>query len=157
MERFRSAPSGFVREDSLQKSFDQGIVGLSGEIACLGRIVITVDKTLRILDDSDDPQVQTISYTYNARVQGVGTIMRHDNIHAHSGHPDAHHSHVYDWPNDREVEGSPRHCGEAGWPTLSEFIEKVERWYWTNRERLADPDGHPELGRMPAYLGMSEV
>ena len=42
--------------------------------------------------------------------------------------------------------GSPTWMGEARWPTLGEFIETVEAWYWENRDRLDDPDGFPPLG-----------
>jgi hypothetical protein len=35
--------------------------------------------------------------------------------------------------------------GPDGWPTLGKFMEEVERWYWTHREKLPNPDEYGEI------------
>lgn len=133
---------GFIEHDSLTFSSEfAGFVQLSGQIACRGNIVITVEKDLRVLRDGDpdDPLVQTCRYNYNASVQGYGTIMRFDNA-GHHGFVDRHHRHDYDWRSSVELPGSPRHVGAAAWPTLGQFIRLVAEWYWTNSSALPEPE-----------------
>jgi hypothetical protein len=101
------------------------LITLKGLIGCLGGIVIAVDKTLIILDASDNPHVQTIDYAYNAWVRGHFNFLRYDNAHVHPGHPDPHHRHKYDWRTGR---GVVEHVGEGAWPTLGDFIREVEAW-----------------------------
>lgn len=144
MEQFRKI--GFVGDDTLEFSFSPSTIGIAGEIACRGGIVVRVDKWLDVAEEDDDPLVQTFSYCYNAFVRGYGNILRHDNVHTHIGHTDEHHRHSFDWETSEELSDSPQWCGEEGWPTLGEFIETVERWYWTNRLALPQPDGIPVLG-----------
>ncbi len=143
----------FMGRDTLAwEGIGLGLVSLEGEIACLGGIVISVDKTLEIFGDTDtenmpkpDTMIQTMYYAYNASVRGVGNIVRHDNT-DHHGHPDPHHRHDYDLNSRTEVEGSPFWVGEENWPHLNQFVEMVAAWYWEHRSELPDPDGFPELG-----------
>lgn len=147
MEQFRD--EGFVDGDTLAfNPIGGGILLLEGEVACKGTIVIQVFKSLEILPnqgDCADPLVQSIRYSYNAFVQGVGNIMRNDNAHSHLGHGDAHHRHVFDWKTKTEKPGSPFWIGEDKWPTLGDFIADARDWYWENHADL--PDSFPELGR----------
>lgn len=117
---------------------------LRGEIACLGKILVSVNKVLEILDDEDDPLVQTVRYAYNAHVQGWGNVLRYDNA-PHHGHDDYHHRHRYDWTTGQQLEGSPEWIGEDRWPHLSDVLAELERWYWDHVTEL--PEGAPELGR----------
>lgn len=146
MDQFRSG--GFVGEDSL--TFDFGTVGvltIKGEISCLGNILIRVEKNLVVIEDgTPDPLVQTVDYAYNASIRGQETILRHDNLHRYPGHQDEHHRHEYDWNTGDDLAGSPSWVGAQGWPTLSEFIEEVEKWYWEHEGKLPDSDKYAELG-----------
>jgi hypothetical protein len=145
MEKFYSS-GDFVCRDTLTWTAAAGTLTLEGEIACKGNIVIAVWKVLDVLDSSDDPEVQTVRYAYNAFVRDCDNIVRHDNVHAHPGHPDQHHRHDFNWRTGAENRGSPRWCGAANWPSLSDFIQVVADWYWAHREELPAPDAVPTLG-----------
>ena len=139
--------SGFVREQTLTFEKLEGLYTLRGEIACLGNIVITVNKTIEILEsDGDDDFVQTLTYSYNASVRGAKSFLRNDNAHPHDGHCDSHHRHDLDWRTEANLPGSPHWVGEGGWPTLGQFIEAVADWYWSHRDELPEPDAFPVLG-----------
>lgn len=76
-------------------------------------------------------------------------FLRHDNQHEgwlYPGHGDPHHVHVLDWRTGDEKPGSPFWCGQEGWPTLGEFIQKVELWYYDNLPQLPNPYRVAELG-----------
>ena len=135
---------GFVHHDTLRFEVLPNEFVLSGEIACLGQIVIQVEKHLAIIGgDYDDPLVQTIQYRYNASVRGWDTFLRNDNSHPYPGHPDDHHRHVEDlWTGEKLVEW----VGEARWPTLTDFVNDVQDWYYAHRDKLPDPEALPILG-----------
>lgn len=113
---------------------------LFGDIGCAGNIGIHYEKLIEILDESDDPLIQTVQYSYNASIRGGHNILRVDNQHAHPGHRDSHHKHVFDITTGDQVAGSPFWLGSGHWPTLGEFVDEVATWYWSNREALAAPD-----------------
>lgn len=143
---------GFVGSDNLEFSrsfYPEGSV-LSGEIACLGEILITVGKFLEAVDDlGNDPCVQTLWYSYNVSVQGHGNLLRYDNQHPgyrYPGHGDEHHKHRFDWRLDQELPGSPFWIGVHNWPLLGEVIQEVQDWYWQNRADLPNPDKYASLG-----------
>jgi hypothetical protein len=130
---------------TLQWISEPGSIRLSGEIACLGDIVITVEKALEILDDADDPLVQTLDYSYNAHIRDHRTFLRYDNAHAHPGHSTLNHRHECDWRTEDEAPGSPA-CLGTDWPTLGEVIEEVGRWRWENYDAIPNPEACPVLG-----------
>lgn len=138
---------GFVGEDTLAlEPIGADLLAMTGELACLGGIVVRVEKYLEVLEGENlDAYVCTWEYQYNAFVRGRNNILRYDNTHAYPGHGDAHHKHVYDWETGGQVPGSPAWVGKHGWPTLGEVLEELRTWYWTNREGLPDPDGYPAL------------
>lgn len=150
---------GFIQDgDSLR--FHGGeyssFIELCGQIPCLGGIVITVEKYLRVLPGDGEQVVQTWRYNYNASVQDHGNIMRYDNA-DHHGFPDPHHRHDYDWRTGRELNASPVHVGEAQWPTLGAFVETVHTWYIANYTALLNPQtpariSHPYIRRTGAGL-----
>lgn len=148
MQGFRDR--GFVQSDTLEHAFlGGGFIQISGEIACSGRIVLAVNKFMEVLDGEGlDTRVQTFQYAYNASVRGQGNLLRYDNVHAHPGHPNEHHRHDYDWRTGEELHGSPFWVGEPGWPTLSQFMEEVESWYWEHREELPEPDAFVPEGEL---------
>jgi len=143
MGQFRA--EGFVEQDNLEFEPLSGTIRCKGEISCLGDIVIAVDKLLEVLDGDRDPDVQTFLYAYNASVRGAGSFLRHDNAHAHPGHEDAHHRHVFDWQTGEEMR-PPEWCGEEKWPTLGEFIGKVRDWYYSHSQELPNPNTFAAIG-----------
>ena len=125
-----------------------GHILIYGQIACLGNILITVEKALLVLDPDDlplDARVQTVDYSYNASIRGFDTFLRYDNQHPHPGHGDNHHRHDFAWKTKKELPGSPRWIGEDDWPTLSDFIDIVSDWYADNYRNLPEPNAVPEL------------
>ena len=149
MEHFYS--SGFVCSDTLTWEAVPGALRLFGEIGCKGNIVISVEKLIALVDPDGDPEdlnvgVQTVRYAYNALIRSHENLLRHDNAHPHPGHPDNHHWHEFDWKTGEELAGFPKWCGVDGWPTLGDFIQQVEAWYWQHRDELPEPDGEPKLG-----------
>lgn len=138
--------SGFVAEHTLEFVPEgSAVLGIQGEVSCLGDVVVRVSKYLDVLEeDSPDPLVQTFSYEYNAFRRGLGNVLRYDNWHAHAGHPDEHHRHGFDWRTGMELPGSPTWVGVAGWPTLSQVIEELMGWYYRNVSDL--PALHGTLG-----------
>lgn len=140
--KFRNAP-----EDEYGKP---GIV-LQGGIACLGNLVLSVNKFLEILSDSgaDNPMVETRIYKYNVSVQGYNTLFRYDNEHPsflHPGHPDPHHKHLFDWKTGREFSPpSPVWVGADDWPPLNRVIDEAREWYYSNRHELPKPEAFPDV------------
>jgi hypothetical protein len=118
MDQFRAG--GFVGEDTVEFLREvEGNLTISGEISCLGDIVIRVEKNLIVIDDGTlDPLVQTVDYAYNASVRGVKSFLRNDNLHSFPGHRDAHHRHDFDWKTEKDLSNSPSWVGEESWPTL---------------------------------------
>lgn len=135
---------GFVVTNGLVWAGAPGFIWLDGQLGCLGGIVITVEKTLVVVDDNDDvPTVQTSEYNYNASVFGRGNIERHDNAHVHPGHSTAHHWHEFDYQSDCERRGSPFEVKNGDWITLGEFIRKIGAWFersGLNRETVGTID-----------------
>lgn len=146
MDQFRSG--GFVGEDTLEFSFGaSNLLTIEGEISCLGDIVIRVEKNLQVIDDgTPDSLVQTVDYAYNASVRSVNTFVRYNNLHRLPDHEDAHHKNSFDWRTGHHLPDSPSWVSVEGWPTLSEFIEEAEGWYWKHREELPRPDAYAALG-----------
>lgn len=140
----------FVEATTLKfDPYPQGIM-LSGEIACMGNIVIAVEKFLDILSGSgDNATVETCWYSYNASIRGYGNIFRYDNQHEdsrRSGHLDAHHKHEFDWQTGEECPGSPFWIGQEGWLTLGEALQEIQDWYYQNLAQLPNRDSYPDLG-----------
>lgn len=123
MERLKN--SGFVYADNLEFKEVPGAVTLEGEIACLGNIVVSVLKTLDVLEGEGlEALVQTATYSYNVRVAGKHNIFRYDNLHSH-GHPGNHHKDVYDWPTGERLPSE--WVGETSWPTLADVVWEAQR------------------------------
>jgi hypothetical protein len=131
--------SGFLLDQTLEWSALPGEIELSGQLLCLGGIVIGVRKVLEVVEDHEtDPLVQTVEYAYNAHLSGHGNFLRCDNSHAHPGHETDNHRHEWDYRTEEDLPGSPR-CTGIDWPLLSEFIADVETWYWSHAEELPEP------------------
>jgi hypothetical protein len=153
--------SGFVGDDTLRWLVWPQFLVMVGDIACLGDLVISVEKYLTVVTEDATPgdvlrdgdiQVQTLVYSYNASVRGRGTVFRYDNNHRWKGHADNHHVHRCDWRKD-EATGVVQWVGEARWPTLGEVVVELESWYWEARSDLPNPDVHAlPLEREPRAL-----
>jgi hypothetical protein len=156
MERLRS--SGFLGDDTLRLIPWPSFLVMVGDIACLGDLVVSVEKYLVVVTpgatpadalDDGDIEVQTLIYSYNASVRGHGTVFRYDNCHGWAGHADNHHVHRCDW-RKKEDTGRVNWVGEARWPTLAEVIIELEGWYWGTRDDLPQPDDYADpLEREP--------
>lgn len=146
MDQMRA--DGFVGEDTLVlESIGAGLLVMFGEIACMGGIVVRVEKYLEVLEGEGlDASVRTVEYKYNAFIRGRNNVLRYDNSHSYPDHADAHHRHEYDWKSGKQPE-SATWVGEHRWPTLNDVLEELRRWYWENREDLPKPDGYPDLGQ----------
>jgi len=140
---------GFVEEHNLRYEAVPGHICILGQIACQGGIMITVEKYLSVAAppeevlDGADAYVETVLYAYNASVRGHGTFLRYDNCHPHAGHDDWNHRHRLDWRDESKEEID--WVGQD-WPTLMEFVDEVEGWYWKHRDELPGPEsGAPGL------------
>lgn len=151
MEKLRG--SEFVAADTLFFEELPGTAGifLSGEVACKGGVVVSVEKFLGVLEgDGPAALVQTEWYSYNVFVRGWHNVLRYDNQHPqhlYPGHQDPHHKHVFDWRSGEERKDSPTWIGAEEWPTLSEVIREAEVWYWGNRGDLPNPEAYPRLAQ----------
>lgn len=146
MDQMRS--KGFVGGDTLQFDFLTGenLLIISGKIACLGPIVVTVVKYLHVLErEGRSDYVQTFEYHYNFSVENTGNILRYDNDHKYPGHPDEHHKHHYDYRTGKQTRWPPEWKGQDNWPTLGDAMQEIERWYYENLDNLPDPDSFPDL------------
>jgi hypothetical protein len=132
--------TGFVLPNGNRLQFsDYGdsLFLITGDIQCLGAIVVTVFKVLMAVDgEPPDPRVMTIGYSYNVRVQGLGNIVRYDSPHAPTHHP-FHHVHRYDvFAEPKDEEGTVRKIEEGDQPTIGELLTELEDFYYQNIERL---------------------
>ncbi|MEK7704753.1 MAG: hypothetical protein AAB426_07305, partial [Myxococcota bacterium] len=99
MGQFHDA--GFLCNSDLAIEPLHRIYRMRGGIACLGGIIVTVDKFLEEVESGRSSCiVQTVQYRYNVSVDGAGNVMRYDNVHSHPGHGDSHHCHRFDWQTD---------------------------------------------------------
>lgn len=139
---------GFVGEDNISLSAGSEQLLMFGEIACLGGIVIRVEKALRILERNGSRSlVETDWYAYNVSVRNVANIFRYDNQDVdftfREGHQDRHHKYVFDWTTGDEQE--VQWVGADNWPKLNQVIEEALDWYWENRNKLPEPDKYPAI------------
>lgn len=142
MEQFLR--SRFVVRNDLEWDYAEGAIQLIGRITCRGNIYIDVEKTLLVLGgEGVDALVQTVFYSYNVSLAGVGNIFRYDSpgkmgaVESMSHHRH-HHKHTYD-----VFEGDVRGRidlidDEELVPTLREVIEEAEKWYWEHVQRLPE-------------------
>jgi len=141
--------SGFVRDDTLAIRRANKQLLLSGEIACLGGIIVRVEKALRVLENNGaNSLIETDWYAYNVSLRGGHNIFRYDNqdedYSFRDGHGDPHHKHIFDWKTGDEEEA--KWVGADNWPKLDEVIVEAQNWYWMHKDELSNPDNYPELG-----------
>lgn len=103
---------------------------IAGRIQCSGGILIDVRKVLAILEgEGDTAIVQTVSYTYHALAEDIGSVLRYCS--PHTDHNFFHHKHTFDALNG-DVHGHVTEIETDKWPTLSEVICEVCKWYYDN-------------------------
>lgn len=140
---------GFVSSNTITLSEANKQIILNGEIACLGGIVIRVEKALRILEDNGaNSLIETSWYAYNVSLRGGHNIFRYDNqdedYSFRDGHLDPHHKHIFDWETGDEEDS--KWIGAGNWPKLDEVIVEAQEWYWHHKNQLSAPDSYPDIG-----------
>jgi hypothetical protein len=127
---------GFVLSEGLSLyPVGQGLLVISGEVRCLGGIVLNVAKVLEIVrNDPTNPVVQTAAYSYNAKLEGLGNIVRYDSPHDH--HP-RHHVHRFDVLNG-DSDGALDDVKDDDWPTIGDLLGELRDFYYANFEELKD-------------------
>jgi hypothetical protein len=123
---------GFILSDTLEVlPYGARYIVITGSLACLGDIRLDVSKLLEVVDgEGGMARVQTVEYSYNANLPGVGNILRYDS--PHPDHNCFHHVHRFDvFDGDRE--GRAEACE---WPHLGDVIGELEAWFYDNYERL---------------------
>ncbi len=133
MQQFRER--GFVLQDDLFFSqATESTIILEGTIHCMRGINISVQKQIAILGGDDrNPDVQSVSYSYNVALVRQGNIFRYDSPHA--THNQEHHVHRYDVWSSQEI-ALDLLPNEDERPTLGEVIQEAEAWYYDNYDRL---------------------
>lgn len=152
MRQFRDGK--FVSADTLKfKWLGAACLCLGGQIGCRGRIVIEVEKLLSVLDESDNPEVQTETYSYHVSIQSSASLFRYDNSRQHTGHPDAHHKHIFAYGGHEQLPDSPVWIGAEKWPHLGDVIAEAQGWFWEHYETLDNRDDY--AGNLRSGWGMS--
>jgi hypothetical protein len=124
---------GFVLTDAVVFTAlgDGYILGL-GTIECQGPIIVEIEKILAIVNGKG-PMVQTIAYSYNASLQGVGNILRYDS--PHPTHNQCHHVHRFNLL-DGDATGRVENIGDDAWPTIGDLIFELGDWYYQNYDGI---------------------
>ena len=127
---------GFVSSEDLSVlDVGDGVILIEGRIQCAGDIYIDVSKRLEILS-GEGPQafVQTVDYSYNVVLGGIGNVFRYDA--PHPDHNQFHHVHRYDLL-DGDMHGRVERVEpQDDWPTLGEVISEAERWFYENVDEI---------------------
>jgi hypothetical protein len=144
--------TGIVGDDTIKLLRFADSLLMVGQIGCKGNIVITVEKLLAI---TDEEIVQTVRYSYQATIRNGHKILRYDNQHAHHGHADDHHKHVFNFQTGDELANSPHWIGVDGWPTLSDVIREIAEWHHEHYDELTDAETYakPEAQAPRLTLG----
>ena len=127
---------GFVLADELVfRDVGRSALVIEGGRQCLGDVRIDVHKLLRVWGgEGPDAEVQTIEYSYNVVVDGIGNRLRYDS--AHLSHNPYHHVHRYDvLAGDKDGTVTPLHL-EDEVPTLGEVLAEVRAWYFEHSDHI---------------------
>lgn len=128
---------GFVLSDDLAIEPAEGHLLIIGKVLCQGGMYVDVRKRLRILPEyEDDLYVQTVDYTYNVVLAGVGNVFRYDS--PHFDHNREHHRHEYDVLNGDKQGTVELDYADGNWPTLREVVEEAAEWYFANLTSLQE-------------------
>ena len=131
----RQLRNGFVVSDELVFTPIHNGILLEGDILCQGAIRLQVRKIIKILQgDGADALVQTVAYSYNALLPGIGNIFRYDSPHA--THNKEHHVHRYNVLNGGVQFPIEWLTEEEHRPTLGEVIDELADWYYTHYDKV---------------------
>ncbi|MEM7771398.1 MAG: DUF6516 family protein [Cyanobacteria bacterium P01_A01_bin.37] len=126
--------SGIVTGDNLTtQNIGYGCLQMLGRLRIRNRLILTVNKILKPIEQENVISVQSIRYAYNLSFEEGGNIFRYDNAHPHThlGHTTAFHIHRYDLLTKKEIIGSPFEISDLeNWPTLGEVIQEADNLYW---------------------------
>jgi hypothetical protein len=136
----RLAREGFVLRHNLElREMGGGIFEMSGDVECDGGILLEVQKMLRIVEgEGREALVRTVEYSYNAKLSGIGNILRYCSPHEDGGatHHAEHHKHCFD---DVAAGGDRVEVIEDDkWPTLGQVLEELRGWL-SDHADLAQP------------------
>jgi hypothetical protein len=133
MHRLRA--EGFVLDDGVEfQPIGSGYIVLAGRILCAGGIYVDVWKVLEVVEGAGPGAlVQTVEYSYNAAIPGLGSLLRYDS--PHPGHRPHHHVHRYS-VLAADKEGAVEDTSDTDWPTLGAVLEELRDWYYGNYENL---------------------
>jgi hypothetical protein len=134
--------TGLVDEDGLD--FLPGADGrfyFAGEVLLRDRrLKLTVVKALEVVEATDpaNPLVQTLSYSYNVSICGLGNVFRYCAPHDDDAmeHHLQHHRHAYDPFGPEPHRYTVRLITDGDWPKMDEVIREADAWYWENLESL---------------------
>ena len=127
--------NGFVLSDESVFTPFHDFILLEGIISCLGDIRLDVSREISILtNEGADSLVQTVAYSYNAYLVGVGNILRYDSPHA--THNIEHHVHRYEVLNGGKQRPITFLPDEEQRPTLGEVLDELAEWYYSNYNAL---------------------
>lgn len=132
----------FIDNDTLvfdETKKERSVILLCGKLSCLGGIIITVNKVLKVekpgyFKKLEKCLVHTISYSDNVSITQHGNIFRYEEQHRdhRENHPDKHHKHKFDVNTTNEIE--VEWIGDQNWPTLGDVIQEAQNWYYDNRD-----------------------
>lgn len=122
---------GFIRKHTVHLLETGHSYAIMGEIACSGRLIISVHKVLCIVDGSNprNPIVETTHYSYCVRLHGKHPLFRYDNANHWSTHPDWHHRHSFDLETGEEEPDSPKWIGAEKWLVLGDVIAEAQQFF----------------------------
>ena len=133
----RLAREGFVLRDNVKlHEMGDGVLEMSGDIECDGGILVEVQKMLRIISgEGREAYVQTVEYSYNAKLSSMRNILRYCSPHDDGGsHHGEHHKHYLDETGVERI----KVIGADQWPTLGQVLEELRVWL-SDHADLAQP------------------
>ena len=118
----------FVVDDNLEIPPPSPEAGeISGDVFCHENIILDVLKHFEIRTLGNRRQARTTRYSYHARYENGGDILRYDNADQHQGHPTPHHRHDFRSGRDEVTHVGP------DWPHLNEVLDELMGIAWLSR------------------------
>lgn len=113
----------FVVRHTLQIIASPEVGEISGDVFCHEGIALNVEKHYEIRRVGNREEARTTEYSYHARYDKGGDILRYDNVPDHK-HPTPHHKHDF-----RSGSSKVSHIGR-NWPHLSEVLDELREMAW---------------------------
>lgn len=122
--------SGFVLSNDLSFwPYGEGLFVMTGDLRCLGHITLRVAKVLEVVGgEHRNPMVQTVAFSYNASIEGLGNIVRYDSPHSEEHRP-THHAHRFDVLKG-DLEGTVEDMADDTWPTIGDVLSELREFYY---------------------------